>query len=411
MSSTETTKAQPPLEDVRVLDVTHHIAGPYCTKLLADYGAEVIKVERPSCGDAARRVGPFLHDSPHLERSGLFLHLNTNKKSVTLDLGTATGARLFKELATQADIVVENFRPGVMWRFGLSYEELSKVNPDLIMVSISNFGQSGPYRDFKATELVAYAMGSTMDSTGVPDREPLKLGLTVVQFQAGNMAAAATMGAFYGNRSCGAGQHVDVSIMECQLASVDRSGPSLVSVAYSGNPTFVRTFARRFSIMPFGVYPCADGYVHFTAAQKAWWPKFCKLIGMPELTDDPLYSTDETFNDLSKAPEIDAMFLPWVLQHTKQEVTTLAADLAGTPVNTTQDLFRDPHFKARGFFVPVEHPVAGNALYPGAPFRMTSTPWKAGRAPTLGEHNQEIYAGRLGLSEQDLTRLRQTGIV
>ena len=193
------------LSDVKVLDLTWYIAGPYCTKLLADYGADVIKVERPGSGDPARSLGPFLGDDPHPEKSGLFLHLNTNKRSITLNLKSEMGKKIFKELVKEADILLESFSPRVMPSLGLSYEELEKINPRLVMTSISNFGQTGPYRDFRLSELVLSAMGTAMYIQGVPEREPVKIGGTVIQFQVGNIAAVATIFALYGSEVRGIG--------------------------------------------------------------------------------------------------------------------------------------------------------------------------------------------------------------
>lgn len=193
------------LSDIKVLDLTWYIAGPYCTKLLADYGAEVIKIEKPGCGDPARRMPPFFKDDPDPEKSGLFLHLNTNKRSITLNLKTEAGKDIFKKLVKKADIVVENFSPRVMSSLGLSYAELEKINPMIVMTSISNFGQAGPYRDFKASELVLSAMGSAMRSCGQPDREPLKLYGNVLQYQSGAVSAVATMGTLFGARTMGEG--------------------------------------------------------------------------------------------------------------------------------------------------------------------------------------------------------------
>ena len=182
------------LTALKVLDFTHYVAGPYCTKLLADYGADVIKVEPPS-GDGARQIGPFPNDVPHPEQSGLFLHLNTNKRSIVINLKGHGAADLICSLASWADVVVESFRPGVAERLGVGYEQLSAVNPRLIYTSISNFGQTGPYRDYKGSEIVFYGMGGEMHSTGLADREPLKLGGNVGLYQAGAVAAVATMGA------------------------------------------------------------------------------------------------------------------------------------------------------------------------------------------------------------------------
>jgi CoA:oxalate CoA-transferase len=196
------------LADITVLDLTHHIAGPYCTKLLATYGAEVIKIERPGTGDPARQAGPFPGDIPHLEKSGLFLHLNTNKQSVTINLQHARGQTLVRELVKQVDVVVENFAPRVLPALGLSYADLEPLNPRLVMTSISNFGQTGPYRDWRAQDIVIYAMGGAMNITGLPDREPLRLALNLMAYQGGNVAATATMTGVLGAGRLGTGQYI-----------------------------------------------------------------------------------------------------------------------------------------------------------------------------------------------------------
>ena len=185
------------LSDVRVLDLTRHVAGPFCTKMLADYGADVIKVERPDGGDFTRRMGPFPDDVPHPEKSGLFLHLNANKRGVTLNLKTATARGMLLELVKQVDVVVENFAPRVLPSLGLAYEDLERVNPGVILVSISNFGQTGPYRDYKASEIVLHGMGGNLRSLGLPEREPVKYGSHVALRQAGLIGAAATVAALF----------------------------------------------------------------------------------------------------------------------------------------------------------------------------------------------------------------------
>ncbi len=190
-------KQERALSGVRVLDLTHYIAGPYCTKMLSDYGADVVKVERPGLGDAARSLGPFLNDEPHPEKSGLFLYLNTNKKSITLNLKSATGVSILKELVKQSDILVENFSPRVMPSLGLDYKTLKKINPGLVMTSISNFGQTGPYRDYKATDLNIWGLSGILYECGEPNREPLKMGNNVSEYVAGLYAALTTLSALY----------------------------------------------------------------------------------------------------------------------------------------------------------------------------------------------------------------------
>src|SRR5919204_5999688 len=216
------------LADVRVLDLTHHIAGPYCTKLLADFGADVIKIERPDGGTPARRYGPFPQDEPHPEKSALFLHLNTNKRGITLNLKSTAGRDLFKALVREVDILVENFSPRVMPSLGLAYETVEQLNPGLVMTSISNFGQTGPYRDYKAQDLVIYAMGGPMQQTGVPEREPLKMAGNLMQYQGGAIAATATMVGLYAAQLQGIGEHVDVGLFETHAGTVDRRSTFLM---------------------------------------------------------------------------------------------------------------------------------------------------------------------------------------
>lgn len=402
------------LEGVTVVDLTHYIAGPYCTKLLADYGAEVIKIERPGAGDPTRRMGPFLNDEPDTETSGLFLHLNTNKKSLTLNLKTTQGKAILKGLITDADILVENFHPRVLPALGLDYEVLSKINPRLTVTSISNFGHTGPYRDYKMTEIVAYAMGGVMQATGMPDREPIKLALTVQQCFAGNVAATATLGAFIGAQLHGEGQQLDLAIMEIEAGNQDRGVSNLAAYQYSGDPTFRRQRENIRSILPNGVFPTSDGYVQFAGTQPTWWERVCLMMGRPELAKDPHFVDPENFyQNAERKTEVDALLLEWTMRHTKREVMETAQHfgyLTGA-LNTMEDVFADPHLAARGFFVEVDHPKAGCLKYPGPQFKMAETPWCAGRAPLLGEHNQEVLCGRLGYSKEDLVLMRQQGVI
>jgi len=210
------------LTGVKIIDLTWHIAGPFCTKLLADYGADVVKIEMPGTGDPARKMGPFLRNEPHPERSGLFLYLNTDKRGITVNLKSSAGKKILRELIRSADILVENFSPGVMKRLGFGYKEVEKVNPRLVMTSISNFGQTGPYRDFKMSDTIAFAMGGAMSATGVPDREPVAVTRNIKMHECGYLAATATMSSWFGARRDGIGEQIDVSIMEALLGSSDR---------------------------------------------------------------------------------------------------------------------------------------------------------------------------------------------
>ena len=401
------------LSDVKVLDLTWHIAGPYCTKLLAGYGAEVIKVEKPGEGDPTRRMGPFFKDDPHPEKSGLFLHLNTNKKGITLNLKSATGKKILKALVSDADILVESFSPRVMPSLGLDYQTLEQINPKLVMVSISNFGQSGPYRDFKASEIVEYAMGGEMYSTGTAGREPLKLGGNVTQYQAGTVAAVATMGALYGAECQEVGQHVDVSIMETQAGSTDRRIIYLLGYACAGVLTTRWPPPReavRMMILPQGVYPCKDGFIN-TLSLPQWWPRYLEAMGMPELKDDPRF---QNIFSAEAGMEFDAIWYSWLADHTREELFEIfrEARIASAPVNSPEDLLKYPHLKERQYFTEIDHPETGKVDYPGAPFKMTETPCQAMHpAPLLGQHNEEIYCKLLGYSREELVKLRESGVI
>jgi len=398
------------LSHVRVLDFTTQVAGPYCTKLLADYGADVIKVERPGTGDAARGLGPFPGDIPHLEKSGLFLHLNTNKRSITLDLKSKSGQKIAKQLAAEVDLVVENFRPGVMDRLGLGLEALQESNPRLVMTSISNFGQTGPYRDFKSSDILVYSMGGEMHSTGLSDREPVKLGANVVLYQAGSVAAVGSAGALFLSQDDGPGQQVDVSIMETQTGSVDRRMSALVGYQYTGELSARVPFGA--AGYPIGVYPCEDGYFEVTGGL-IYFPRVVRMLGDPPELLEPRWYTPESQTDPELKDEFEAHFLSWTLQRSKADAWRAAqeSNVLSGPLNTMEDVANDQHFIGRGAFAQIDHPLAGSLKYPGRPFVMTESPWEIRRpAPMLGQHNGEILQ-ELGYGPDDQVRLRVQGVI
>jgi len=397
------------LSDVKVLDLSWHVTGPYCTKLLADYGADVIKVERLHDGDPTRKMGPFPEDAPHPEKSALFLHLNTNKRGITLNLQSGDGRRIVKELIKEVDILVENFRPGVMSNLGLDYDTLSGINPGLVMTSISNFGQTGPYRDFKATDMVEYALGGPMYSTGMPDREPLKVYNNAVQCQAGACAAVAAMTALFGSESRGEGEWLDISIMETQAAGIDRTPTFRIAYQYTGDVNERLPTTQGFAT---GAFPCKDGYVTIMGGA-IWFHKLAAMLEMPELLQHPVYADLMEQAKPEVAEEFLAILLPWLQERTKREVweAAQAQAMLSSPIYTTEDMLSDPHYHERGFWVDVDHPQAGTITYPGAPFKMSETPWDIKRpAPVLGQHNEEVL-GSLGYSREDLVLLRQQGVI
>ena len=395
------------LDGTRVLDLTHHIAGPYCTKLLADFGADVIKVERPGIGDPARRTGPFYHHEPHPEKSLPFLYLNTNKLSVTLDLKSDTGGHILRQLVGEADMLVENFSPMVLPSLGLGYEALRDLNPRLVVVSISNFGQTGPYRDYKATDIVEYAMGGLMYIFGSNDREPLKHALHQAQFTAGTNAASAATIALYHQWLTGQGQWVDVSIQEC-IASALRDTTSLY--------TYMGAIRRRQPAytgdIPRSPAKARDGYVVPIAFGGVDWATIVDFLEAPDL-GDPKFSTPQ--GRLENAAELASLTAEAFGRRDKFEMLDAAHRRRGLiygVVNSPQEVVDNPQYKARDYFVEIDHPVTGTATYPGAPFLMSQTPWRArSPAPTLGQHNQEVLCDRLGYSKHELAQLHAAGVV
>jgi crotonobetainyl-CoA:carnitine CoA-transferase CaiB-like acyl-CoA transferase len=399
-----------PLEGWKVLDLTQGITGPYVTKLCSDYGADVIKVERPGFGDVSRRIGPFPGDNPHAEKSGMYLTLNTGKRSVTLDLSTRTGQELLLQLAARADLIVESYRPGTLEGWGLSAERLAQAGP-AALVRISNFGQTGPMRDFDADDLIEYAASGILQVTGLPDRGPVALGLFTPLFLAGGICAPLALGAMRAAHRDKAQEVVDFSIQESLAGSMDRGGPNLVSYQYSGSLMIERRDADVMGTpLPNGVYPCADGYIQVTT-QPIWFNRFCRVIGKPEWIGDEHFTANLNNAEVIGA-EVDAAFQEWLKPLTKQHAMEQAQG-QGWPLsalNTPADVMRDPHMRERGFFVTVDHPEAGSIELPGLFMRFYSTPGELRRPPLLGEHNVEIF-GELGYTPPEVAALRTQNVI
>jgi len=399
------------LSDVRILDLTQHIAGPYCTKMLADYGANVIKLERPGTGDLSRSMGPFPEDIPHREKSGVFLHLNTNKRGITLDIKSDTGRKIFLDLVDHVDVVIENFVPSTLSSIGLSYKTLESINPKIIMVSISNFGQTGPYKDYKASEIVLQGMGGNLHSLGIPEREPTKYGTEIALRQCGLIAASATMASLFTREKRGAGEHVDVSIFETQAGSQDLRVPQLMTAQFIN-----KVFPRREpgSSIASGTFPCKDGYINISGGGNRF-PRVLEMLERSELIDDPKFSTPAArTNSINGEFFNSEILMPWLMQYTMKEAWALAqkAHVLSGPIYTSESLMEDSHFQDRGMWVDIDHPVAGKYTFPGRPFIMSETPWTLRMpAPTLGQHNNEIYQGLLGYTAQDIVRLSGTNII
>ena len=393
------------LTGFRVLDLSQGIAGPYMTKLMACQGAEVIKVEPPQ-GDVSRRHGPFPDHVPHLEKSALFLYLNTSKLGITLDLETATGQELLRQMVPQTDILVEGFPPGTLDGWGMGFGQLSTINPRLVLTSITPFGQTGPYRHHMAEELTLYAASGLMYLTGEPDEAPLKEGPPVSQYGAGQMAYVASLAALWPAQTTEQGQQVDISIAECNSSILENA---IAAYSYTGR-VVPRTGNRGYGRAAWGIYPCRDGYVGVIAGPDRRWPAMVELTGV-EALGDPRFSSRR--GRLDHADEIDAYLMPWLLDHDKQEIFTRAQELglAFSYVATPEDMLGSEHLAQREYFSPVTHPEAGTYIYPTSPYRVSDSLWDMGPAPTLGQHNRQVYCDRLGLSTEELVQLRSAGII
>ena len=402
--------SQQALSDLKVVEYSEFISGPYCGRLLAGLGAEVIKVEKPGMGDKARSWGPFPQDLPHPEKSGLFLFLNVNKSGVTLNVESAAGSKIFGELVKWADVLVESNPPKEMVRLELGYESLSKVNPSLVMTSITPFGQTGPYRDFKGCDLInshisGEAFGNPAEGVdNVEQDAPLKTPMHTGDFMTGLSAAVCTMSAVVARQANGSGQHIDLSQQEA-LASVGRQ--ELAFYLCEGTPhTRQKGRKRRGGIL----YPCKDGYVCIWAG-----PFFNALV---EMIGSPDWANTELFQDpilrMQYMEEFNQLVTPWTMERTAEEINqaAIAKGVPCSPVRNVEELVNDEQLAFRDFFVEIDHPVAGRFKYPGGPYKLSATPWKVERpAPLLGEHNEEVYCQMLGYSRTDLVKMRQAGII
>lgn len=400
-----------PLGGFVVLDLASSIAGSYCTKLLADFGARVVKVEAPD-GDPLRRHGPFPRGEADPEASGTFLHLNTNKESVVVDVSAPGGVDLLRNLIVAADVLVETGRPGGLAALGLDPTVLLSAKPALVVASITPFGQTGPYAGYQMSEIVAFAMGGPMNSSGLPEREPVKMAGNVVQMQSGATAAVATLGALYHALETGQGQHVDVATFETQNGSLDRRRYYLLSYEYSGYVTRRDVVVGSARMAAGGRFEAADG--HLVTTGRVWPTHVARMV---TVVDDPdLRQLFEAKGEAMMATDVEAVnaaLARWVAGRPGRTAMR-EAQSRGWPVVVVNDplsLLSDDHLLARGFWVTAAHPVAGPLPYCGPPWRIDGGGWSLRRAaPTLGQDTDTVLADLAGCWTDRIADLRAAGV-
>lgn len=391
------------LTGIKVLDLTRNIAGAYCTRIMAGFGADVIKIEKPGRGNITRNVGPFWHDIPGIENSGLFLYLNNNKKSITLNLKSDSGLKIFKTLVTNADVVIEDFNPGYMTRLGAGYRTLQKLNPQLVMTSITGFGQNGPYKNYKMNHLTAWGMSGARYVDGAPGIRPVQIGSWMTHYITGLFANVGTMTALYDCNNTTRGRHVDISMWESNILMT-----CYPTVAYSYRGIIHTAISKE----RMGIFETKNGYVGLNLFGRLNFELLSSFLGMPELMQDEKFNTPLQLSE--HFDEARGIIAAKVKDRDMMELFQSGAEwrIPVGLVPTTKEILESPQHLARGFFEEVDHPVMGKVMMPGAPFKMQETPWQLkSPAPLLGEHNEEIYCHHLGYSREELVRLRERGII
>ena len=378
------------LEGIRVLDLGPEIAAPFCSRLLADYGADVVKVEPPNVGDPARHMGPYAGDEPHLEKCIPFLYLNTNKRGITLDIGTAAGREVLSDLVGSVDVVVQGFPPSESEALGLDFKTLGESNPGVVVTSITPFGLSGPYRNYSATDIVTCAISGLMYHSGDSDREPLRNALSQSLYVAGANAAVATVAALFHRMATGQGQQVDVSVVECLATHLVQAAPFY---------DYMGAVKGRRQVRGSGfeeLMPARDGYVVPSIQGSQPWPVVAELIGVEALLEERFGSGA---GRLEFGEELKALLVEGLAQWDRKPLFQASGErrLVFGMAQDAGDLFDCPHLRERGFYVEVDHPAAGKVEYPGMGPRLSEGSFDLRYpAPLLGQHNREVYREDLG---------------
>lgn len=394
---------QKPLQNLKVLDFTRIYSGPYCTMLLADLGAEIIKVEMPKTGDDSRSFLPLKNNV-----SGYYLYLNRNKKGITLNLKSSEGKAIALKLAKWADVVIENFSPGTMQRLGLDYDSVCKVNPEIVYASISGFGQTGPLREKVAYDSIVQAMSGLMGITGYPDRPPVRAGSAITDANAGIHAAFGIMTALYYRQQTGKGQYIDVSMLDSAFSILENY---VVQYTMTGmNPQ--RTGNENVGSAPVDIFPTEDDYVMITTSNDKLFKKLAHVMKQEELPNDPRFITNLLRRQ--NYPQLRTIIVAWTKEHTTAEIVELLdqAKVPVAPILSIQQVAELPQIKARNMLVEVEDPVVGKIAIPGFPIKFSATPGNVRHpAPLLGQHTDEVLSKILGFTDDEIKKLRNKNVL
>ena len=396
------------LSGLRVLEIGSMLSAPYCGKLLADAGARVIKLEKPVDGDPARRYGPWPDDVPHPERGGLYLYLNSNKEGITANLETPTGRGIMRRLAAASDVLVHNVPPADMDRCGLDYDALAAENPNLVMASISPWGLSGPWRDYKAYDINLAAAGGICEGLGEADREPLTFGTPEVGYFAGMAAASSIVMALLARDTYG-GQHIDIA--EAETMAGLYNGPEALMAVYEWRVT--RRTGHHALDFPYPncILRCKDGHIFVGSPEGRQWGRLLQIMGSPEWSQEQRFRNRTAMNNLY-AEEVDGYVEEWLADYTKAELLEIALEhrIPLAPVRTYDEVRDDPSLG--DLFVVIEREDTGPVAYPGPPYRLSESDSTSPQsAPTLGRDNRFVLCDELGYSPDELVKLYQTGII
>lgn len=403
------------LGHIRVLDLTRVLAGPWCAQNLADLGAQVIKVERPHTGDDTRSWGPpFLRDQAgdNTTEAAYYLAANRGKQAITVDLASAEGQQIIRELAQQSDVVLENYKVGQLKKYGLDYDSLKALKPDLIYCSITGFGQSGPYAHRAGYDFIVQGMGGFMSLTGerddLPGGGPQKAGVAIADLMTGMYATIAVMAALSHRDRSGEGQYIDMALLDVQVAMLANMNTNYLTSGVAPR----RWGNAHPNIVPYQTFATSDGHIIVAAGNDSQYTKFVQAGGRPELADDPLYLTNP--RRVQHREQLVPILAEMVKQKTKQEWIDVleAAGVPCGPINTLDEVFDNPQVLARDMLMELPHPSAGKVRLVGSPMKMSATPARAlGAPPLLGQHTAEILGNLLGYDEEKLADLRTRQVI